>query len=232
LIHHQQDRLTLDEFKADVGGIGQAVHPVAVHPTVGHPPKEFLLEPVSQPPDPDIFRFYIAGGEFTGLAQTDDARRILGAPAPSLFLMATDKKRGKAGTPADIKHSDALGGMELVSRDRKHIDGGFTEANGDFAHSLDGVGMERNAASMRKLCRILHRKDYSGFVIGPHKAHNGRILGEAPPILLHIQPTFTVDRQLGDPIAFGLQMGTERSHGRMLDAAGHNVAFARLNREG
>ena len=55
-VHHQQDGFAFDEFEADVPGVGQALHAVAVYAAVRNPAQELVLELVAQSLDLRVFR--------------------------------------------------------------------------------------------------------------------------------------------------------------------------------
>ena len=88
--------------------------------------------------------------------------------------------------------------------------------------------MKEDAAVAGHLGRLFHGEDHPRFVVGPHQADDGRIRGQAPPVLLHVQAAFPVDREFRDPISLRLPDAHTAPYGRMFHPAGHDVTLVGL----
>ena len=52
---------------------------------------------------------------------------------------------GRSNAPANVEGAHAPGAVELVAGEGQHIDVVLFDVDGQMAHSLDGVGVEKDA---------------------------------------------------------------------------------------
>ena len=224
-VQHEQDRFALHELEGDAGGVGQALGRVAVDDGVGDAADQFALQPVAQGFDPDVLFIQFGRGQFGGFAQADDGGHVLGAAAAAVLLVAAEQEGRKLGALAHVEGADALGAMQFVSRQGKHIDLVVGHVDGQFAHGLHRVGVE-NRATLAHLGRdLFHRKDHAGFIVGPHEADDGRVVAQVFVKIIQVQAPFLVDRYEGHAVAVARQVFGQVFDGRMLDLGGNDMAL-------
>ncbi len=83
------------------------------------------------------------------------------------FLLAAAKQRRELDALLDVKRADALGAMQLVARQRQHVDRRVLERQRDFANGLNGVGVKQRADAFGLRRHFRDGKDHAGLVIGP-----------------------------------------------------------------
>src|SRR5208283_1948653 len=131
------------------------------------------------------------------------------------------------GALAQVEHAYSFGGMQLVSGERKHIDGRISQIDWNFSDRLDRVGMEKDTALPGHFGCLLDGKNHPCFVVCPHEANDCRVQSQRPSIQLHIEPPFAIHRQFGYPVSLGGQMSAKGAHRRVLDPACHDMLFVR-----
>jgi hypothetical protein len=95
----------------------------------------------------------VGEGQLRRLAEANDRRGILRAAAPASLLMSAAHQRHELHALADVERHDPLGAVQLVPRQREHVDLGGLKVNGDLADRLHGVGVEQRAAAWAFLAR-------------------------------------------------------------------------------
>ena len=117
-----------------------------------------------------------------------------------------------------IERADALGAVQLVSRQRQHVDRGRLQIDRDLAGGLHRISVEQRTGAMRQFGELFDRKQCSGLVIGPHHRGDRGARTERTPIGFKIEPALRID---ADPVDFYparlFQMLQQRQDGGMLD---------------
>ena len=114
-----------------------------------------------------IFLVHVLGGQFAGLAQSDDARRVFRATPAFSFLMAADEEWRKFGSLPHVQDPDPFRGVELVTGDGKHVDAVALQADGNLPGALHGVGVKDDPPFAGQVGRHFHGEDNPRFVVGP-----------------------------------------------------------------
>ena len=93
-------------------------------------------------------------GDFNRAAEGNDGSEVLGASALCAFLRAAADVGLNAQTVFDVQSADALGGVDLVPGEGRHVHHGIAEIF--FQKALYSVGMKRsvNAASFENGCHF------------------------------------------------------------------------------
>ncbi len=95
-----------------------------------------------------------------------------------------------------------LGAWSLWPGEGQHVDGELSHVDGNLAHGLNRVGVKENPPFVGNACQFLDRKNNTGFVVGPHDADNGRVVGQVFDEVVHVQPPLAVHGYKGHPVAF------------------------------
>ena len=149
--------------------------------------------------------------------------------------MTAGKERDKQGPPPDIEHTHAFGGMQFMSGEREEIDIELFEIDRHLAHRLYRIGVKEDTPLPGHPRHLGNGKDDAGFVIGPHDADDGGIVGEGLSVLRQIEGTVGLDRETGDPgVVAGqpVQVLAEILDRRMLDAGCDDMPFFRIGLQG
>ena len=115
LIEQHEGAFTVDAFERKVGGVRQAVLAVAVHVGAFDVGEDAALEFVAHLFHHSLFVVHILAGDFTRLAEGDDAGDVLRAGAFAVFLSAADEIWRELGAAVDVEDADAFRTMELVA---------------------------------------------------------------------------------------------------------------------
>ena len=109
-------------------------------------------------------------------AEGGDAGHVLGARTLPGFLAAAAHQRRERRTGAHIQHADALRRIQFMAGERRVVDAGTVQRQGQLAERLHAVGHpQRRAAGL-----LQHRRDavqvghHAAFVVGGHRAQEGR----------------------------------------------------------
>ena len=92
--------------------------------------------------------------------------------------------------------------------------------------------MKQYPALPGKNSGFLHRENDTGFVVAPHNGSNGRIRCQAFFVGRHIQISLFVHGDFRDPVSVIGQVFAKGFNGRMLHAAGHDMALIGVQLEG
>ena len=143
----------------------------------------------------------MARGQFACFSQSDDAGRVFRAAPTLLLLVSSDQEGCVFRALTDIKNTDPLGGMQLMAGQGKHIDDIRLHLERNLTDRLNRICVEQDPSFMSQLSSLFHGEKDSRFIIGPHQADNRRIRGQTFFILIEIQQTVFIDRQLRHVIA-------------------------------
>src|SRR5580704_18878283 len=77
---------------------------------------------------------------------------------------------------ANIKSAYAFGPINLVARERQHVDVVGQYVDWNLAHGLHSVGMEEHALLMAELADFANRLQHANLVIGSHDRDQNRLL--------------------------------------------------------
>ena len=116
--------------------------------------------------------------------------------------------------------------MELVRRERKHIDVLRLYIDVDVTGGLHGVGMEQHARVMADLADLGDRQDGADLVVGIHDGHKAGIRADGVLHLLRRYGPDGADGQKLDFKALLFQLFERVQHGMMLKCSGNDVLFA------
>ncbi|OPZ59587.1 MAG: hypothetical protein BWY87_00927 [Deltaproteobacteria bacterium ADurb.Bin510] len=130
-----------------------------------------------------------------GLAEADDAQCVFGAGPAALFLVAAADEGAKRRALAYVEAADALGAVDLVSRDGQEVDIQVAHVDRNLAETLDRVGVEQRALGMRQLGHGLDVLDGADLVVGHHDRDQGGLVGERQFEVVQADAALLVDRQ-------------------------------------
>ena len=104
----------------------------------------------------------------------------------------------------------------------------LAEIDGDFAHGLNRVGVKEDSPFMGDAGQFLHGKDDAGFIVGPHDADNGRVVGQVFEQVVDVEAPLAVDGDKGHPVPLFGEVLAQIDHGRVLDPGGDDVPLVRV----
>jgi hypothetical protein len=84
--------------------------------------------------------------------------------------VTTTEQRAEADAALEVQRADALGGVELVSGKRQHVDRGVGQIHRDLADRLHRVGVEKRTDLLRHDRQLLDREDGPRLVVGPQQS--------------------------------------------------------------
>src|SRR5581483_877032 len=169
--------------------------------------------------------------QFRRLSQSDYARDILRPRPAGALVPPAVKQRLQARPLLQIKRSNPLRAMKLVTGDGKRVTANPLHADGDLARCLNGVSMKQDAGFGGNLPDLLHRLQHAGLVVGHHDRDQPRIRTQCPLYIGRIDQTALIYRHNCNLAAHLLQVLHRMEHSMMLDA-GSNHVIAGLQQSG
>ena len=124
---------------------------------------------------------------------------------------------------AQEQGAHALGGIELVPRDREKVHAEVVDIHADLADRLGRIGMHERAVRLddpRDLADGLHRAD---FIVGVHDADDGRAARQRLADGVRIDQAIAIHGQNGDGAAESAQKIAGLQRGGMLNGARDQV---------
>jgi hypothetical protein len=166
------------------------------------------------------------GGQFSGLAEGDEAGDVFGSPAASFILVAATEERRKLGAPFDIKRAGTFEAMQFVGAERAEIDVQRGDIQGNFAGGLYRIRVKQYALLLADLAGFFDREKRAGFVICHHDGDDGGFRRNDRSQVGECQAAIGVDRQVRNPYAFGRELLAQSEDAGVLYLGGDNVAFS------
>lgn len=126
-----------------------------------------------------------------------DTRNIMGTGTSVLLLPAAIDERLNVHVLIDIQEPDTLRTMNLMPRNRQHIDILLLRPNGQLSIGLNRIRMHIRFRINRlhELPDLLNRLNCAHLVVHLHDRHKNRILPDCLPKILETDVPLTVDRQ-------------------------------------
>ena len=106
--------------------------------------------------------------DFGPNSKSHNARDVLCGRAQSSLLAASENDRGHFYSLPHIQRSDSFGPVQLVSRERQHIDLETVHIERNLSAGLYGVGVKQNPVELGELRKFFDRLQRSDHVIGCH----------------------------------------------------------------
>src|SRR5713101_4027989 len=140
-----------------------------------------LMKSFSELPQPMSLVGQLFLAKCAGLAKTNDARNRQSAAAQAAFVTAAvqDGFEPNSGISAThVQRPDALGTIDFMSRHTEKVDPHLFHVERDFAHGLDGIGVEEDAPFFAKLADFPDRLERPNLVVGGHDAHQQSLVAK------------------------------------------------------
>ena len=138
--------------------------------------------------------------------------------------MAAEHERLELRTAAQIEDADALGGVELVSRDREHVHGNLLDVDRNLARDLDGVRMHRGAVFLGDFGDLLDGEDDARLVVRPHHGDEGVLRAlEFGAELVEVDLPDGIDGEFNFLVSLGFQTAGGLKHGGVFDGGGDDL---------
>ena len=148
------------------------------------------------------------------------------------LLMAAPQKRAKAYTLAHIQHTNTLGGVQLMTGERKHVRRQVGKVNGRFAHGLHGIRMKQHAAFAGHFSHALDGIDIAHFIVGKHDGRQRRIGRKGGCVFVQVKASLVVHAKVGHPVALTFPVLHDAEYGGVFHPGGDEVALFRLGLDG
>ena len=207
-------------------GPGQPLGRVAGKPHVGHAVADAVDQAVPQHGQALGLRVHVTAPYLRCLAEADDTRYVLRArPAPPLVLAAV-LDRDHASALADPEAGDALGSVDLVTREGQRVDPEGVEVDGDLAKGLDSVDVERDPMLARDATDRRDRLKRPHLAVGVHDADGDRVGSDGAADVVRIDYPILVNADVGDVESLRLERLARSEHGVVLDARCDEVPLA------
>jgi hypothetical protein len=109
-------------------------------------------------------------GDSCSLTKTDDERRSKSSTSQTSLLTTTtdDRVESDTGSSADVASTNALGTIKLVTGDRHEVNVELVDVEGNLAHSLSAIGVEKDLLGSAQLADFLQRLDNTNLVVDSH----------------------------------------------------------------
>lgn len=127
---------------------------------------------------------------------------------------------------SDIEGADALGGVELVPRDRQEVDPELVDPGPDLADRLSGVGVDKNPSFVSDRGDGSDGLDCADLVVREHDAHQDRPGRDCPANILGVDQAGSIDRNDGHPSTEPLQEPKGLEDRGVLDSRRDDVVAA------
>ena len=124
---------------------------------------------------------------------------------------------------ADIQGAYALGAVELVAGQAKHVDVLFLDVDVQMAHRLNRIGVEGHARFFANGADFCDGQNGADFIVGVHNCHQAGIFPDGILDLLGGDGMALAHIQVGYLKAFLLQLGQSVQHSVVLKGGGDNV---------
>ena len=146
---------------------------VAVHAHVRAGGEDTGLQPVAERRERAGLVRHVGGGERAGLGEADDVGDVLRAGAAAAFLVSAEHEGLDLRAAAQVEDADALGGVELVARDREHVHGDLPDVDRDLTRHLHGVRVHRGAELLGDFRDLPDGEDDARLIVRPHDGDEG-----------------------------------------------------------
>jgi hypothetical protein len=107
-----------------------------------------------------------------------DPRHVLGAGAAAPLLLAPGHRWQEANPAPNPDRPDPLWSIELVRRDREHVDAEGLHVHRNLPRRLHGVGVDKGASRTGDLGDLGNRLHGSDLVVRVHERYEGGIVPE------------------------------------------------------
>ncbi len=111
---------------------------------------------------------------------------------------------------ANIQRADALRAVELVRREREHVDVVLLDIDRNLADSLDSIGVEENALLVAELADLGDGLDDADLVVRVHNRHEDGLVGafanDGVLQLVERDKAVGLGSEIGDAVALFLQL--------------------------
>ena len=161
-----------------------------------------------------------------GFAQANDGGNIFRAGAEAPLLSAAGELRLQPDALADIDGAHALGGVDLMAGEGKHINVHGLHIDGHMTVGLNGVGMEHNALFMTDPAQLRHGIDGADLVVGKHDGDQRGVRPDRLLQRLRLYLAILVHRQIGDLKALLFQRLGGVKNGVVLDGGDDEMLLA------
>ena len=165
-------------------------------------------------------------GGLNGSGKGTDAGQSFRAGAPCALLAAAHQQTGQLDALAYIERTGALGGMELMGRDRYHIGAQAFCREGYFHIPLHGVCVKQGGRTGCLQCSGDGRDvcDSASLVVYKHEADKDRVRAKCGDNIAFVDGAVLPGGEPCDLIALGLQKVQRLAHGVMLRGGAYHMA--------
>lgn len=150
---------------------------------------------------------HLLGGDSAGFAETDGEGSSDGTTAKTTLLTTSGQERDEtdSGAAADIKSTDTLGSIDLVSTDAQEINVHLCHVNGDLADSLGSIGVEEDLLGAAEGSDLLDRLNDSDLVVDSHDRDQSSVGANGSLEIVHGDQAVLSNREVGDIETFVTQ---------------------------
>ena len=147
------------------------------------------------------------------LCETNDVRKVLGTASLATLLSAAVDKVNERDAVSYIKKTDALGGVDLVSRERKHINTECCEVDLHVTDSLNGIGEHKCALRVSDLCYLGDGLKCADLIVRVHNRNESGLIGYCLAKLVELYNSVCIDADVGNAEALALERGAGVKNG-------------------
>ena len=140
-----------------------------------------VLEPIAQRRHASALLGHLRAGDVGGNTHPDDPRYVLCARPPPPLLLASSQRRQESKPAPNPDGADPLGPIELVGRNREHVDAEVFDVHWDLAGRLHRIGMDHGAALTGDLRQLGNRLHGADLVVRVHDGHERGVVPEGRP---------------------------------------------------
>src|SRR6266849_7832482 len=177
---------------------------------------EARTQPVTQRAHLLGFLGHLLLGQFTGLAEADDAGDVQRAGTHTALVAAAIDNGGKLNAriaAANVKGADTFGSIDFVAGNREQVDVVLLDVYRDFADSLHAIDGKNNAVFLGDLADFRHRIDDANLIVGIHDGNKNGFRRNRFTHVFRVDAAIALHRKIGDFIAvlFEALAGIEHS---------------------